>query len=212
MILLQPSATMIISGATCSGKSMWIARLLRERNEIFLVPPKKCLFCYSVYQPLYDEMSSELGSFITFFSGLPNEEDISSFTDGSECSVLVLDDMLASAYDSSVLSDLFTKSAHHRKIFTINVTQNLLPKGRYARTINLNCHYVCLLKNPRDCLQISHLARQTGLNNTMVQAYNDATSAKWGYLLVQLHPATDSDQRLVTHIFSGEDTVCYLAR
>ena len=94
-------------------KSKWMARVLREREELFLDPPQKCLFCYSVYQPLYDEMSQDLGSFITFFSGIPKQEDISNFTDGSQPTMLVLDDMLSSAYDSSILADLFTKIAHH---------------------------------------------------------------------------------------------------
>ena len=66
---------------------------------------------------------------------------LNNFSDGSELSLLILDDGMRSAYDSNCIADLFTKFAHHRKIFIINVTQNLMPKSKHSRMINLNCHY-----------------------------------------------------------------------
>ncbi len=55
---------------------------------------------------------------------------------------------------------MFTTDSHQLNISVFKITQNLFSQGKYARTIGLNCHYVFLLKNPRDRFQISVLGKQ----------------------------------------------------
>ena len=64
-----------------------------------------------------------------------------------------------------------------------------------------------VFKNPRDALQMSHLARQmyTGHVKFVQEAFKNATSVPYGYLLVDLKQDTPEDMRLCTTIFPDDD-------
>jgi hypothetical protein len=61
---------------------------------------------------------------------------------------LIILDNLMDETDQRVAS-LFTKKSHHRNISVMYIVQNLFHRGKHHRTINLNAHYMVLLKNPR---------------------------------------------------------------
>jgi hypothetical protein len=75
-------------------------------------------------------------------------------------SLLILDDLLNQVYSQKVC-DLFTKGSHLRNVSVILITQNLFHQGRFCRDISLNAKYLVLIKNVRDRLQFSHLARKS---------------------------------------------------
>ena len=56
-----------------SGKSFWTFRLLREKENMFSFPPEKVLYCYGIYQPLFEQMEKEM-PFVSFHQGLPDED------------------------------------------------------------------------------------------------------------------------------------------
>jgi hypothetical protein len=74
------------------------------------------------------------------------------------------------------------------------------------RNISLNAHYIVLFKSPRDKQQISMLPRQInpGKVQEFMRSYEDATSRPHGYLMLDLKPTTDDQQRLKTNILPGE--------
>ena len=80
-------------------------------------PPQHIVYCYSIYQPLFDQYPD-----IEFVEGLP---DLSQF-DGSKNVLLILDDMMSEI--NQTMTDLFTKGSHHRNISVIFITQNLFHK------------------------------------------------------------------------------------
>ena len=100
------------------------------------------------------------------------------------------------------VTTLFTKKSHHRNTSVLYLVQNLFPKNKESRTINLNSQYMVEFKNPRDASQMSHLARQmyTGRAKFVQEAFKDATSIPYGYLLVDLKQDTPEDMRLRTAI------------
>ena len=75
------------------------------------------------------------------------------------------------------------------------------------RTISLNCHYIILMKNPRDVQQVSILSRQIFPSYTkyFLEAYNDATSMAYGYIRIDLTPDTPENLRLSTRLTSEEN-------
>lgn len=103
--------------------------------------------------------------------------------------------------------DLFTKGSHHYNISVIFVTQNIFNQGRGRRDISLNAHYIVCFKSPRDKLQIRHLARQIHPEKPefIQEAYNDATSKPYGYLLFDLTQTTHDRYRYRTSIFSTDN-------
>ncbi len=63
-----------------------------------------------------------------------------------------------------------------------------------------------LFKSPRDKQQVSILARQVnpGKIQKFMAAYEEATSRPHGYLMLDLNPTTDDQQRLKTNVLPGE--------
>jgi len=89
--------------------------------------------------------------------------------------------------------------------------QNLFDKGKSHRTVSLNAHYMVLFKNPRDKSQIDVLGRQMYPSNSrfLTDAFADATSAAYEYMVIDLRAETPEIARVVTKIMPGDDMVIY---
>ena len=206
-----PECTSIsVTGATLSGKTRWVLRLLRHKDEMFISPPEKVLYCYGIYQPLFEQMEKEF-PFITFHHGLPSEENLNSLSDETMCNLVVLDDLMETVTSSGEMANFFVKGMHHRHLSILFLSQNLYCKGKHSRTINLNTHILVLMKNPRDVSQLQCLARQAflGRSGFLLDAYKDATSQAYGYLVLDFSPSGEEEYRVRTKVFPGEDTVVY---
>jgi len=148
---------------------------------------------------------------VVFREGLPQMTD--SVFDGSQPTLLVIDDLMSET--NQLVSDIFTKISHHRNISVVYMTQNVFDKNKYARTISLNALYFVLFKNPGDANQFAVLSRQMYPDSWRfaVEAYRDATSTPFSYLLVDLRPAIEDERcRLRTNIFRGEHQYVYVRK
>ena len=117
--------------------------------------------------------------------------------------------MQISAMNDPFIANLFSRESHHRNLSVILLLQNLYHQGKFSRDINLNAHYLILFRNPRDQMQIKHLSRQLGQSDNILKAYNDSTSEYYGYLLIDISPASDPTYMLRTKIFPDEYTIIY---
>ena len=124
-----------------------------------------------------------------------------------------MDDLMTSTDDRVV--DFFTKISHHRNLSVVYLTQNLFfYKNQQTRTVSLNSHYIVLFKNARYATDVANLARQMypGKSAFMFEAFKNATSASYGYLLIDLTQKTDHKLRLRTGIFPGDVQYVYLRK
>ena len=206
-----------ISGVTGSGKTTLVHRLLVHKDALYTQSVHHIMYCMSVQQPLYAKMKETLS--ISFHEGVPTEQDLETFTDGSQHTLIVLDDLMEEVVKSVDAQNLFTKYSHHRNISVVYVNQNMYASGPCSRNLSLNTQYFILLANPRDVGQIDVLSRQTGLGKLLKESYKDCVQNKrYGYLLICLHPADveavgaspRSRARLHTDIFPGEHLVSYV--
>lgn len=62
-------------------------------------PPQKVLYCYGIYQPLFEVMERKL-PFITFHQGLPTEKELNAFSDEKVCNLVALDDIMGTVTSS----------------------------------------------------------------------------------------------------------------
>ena len=193
-----------------SGKSFWTFRLLREKDDMFSSPPEKVLYCYGIYQPLFDTLEKEL-PFVTFHQGLPNEAMLQDLSSSSRCNLVILDDLMDYVTSSREMESLFVKGVHHLHLSVLYINQNLFCKGKHSRTININTHIYVLMKNPRDVSQLQCLARQAflGKSSFLMEAYKDATLRPYGYLVLDFSPGVEETYRVRTRVFPGEDTIIY---
>lgn len=197
--------TCVVAGPTQSGKTSWVVKLLEEKQFLFSESPQNVVWCYGVWQSSYDEMGHLVNKWV---EGLPKMEDF----DPAVNNLVIIDDLMAET--DQRITHLFTKGSHHHNVSIIYLVQNLFHKGKEHRTISLNAHYLVIFKNPRDANQISHLAKQMypGKIKFLQDAFRDATSTPYGYLLLDLKQTTPDDLRVRTHIFQAEYINVYLPK
>ena len=199
----------MVAGPTGSGKTKWVYTFLQQMDYLYETPPRKIMYCYGIYQPLFEEMEQELPQ-LTLHRGLPTTKDIEDFAEGQH-DLIVLDDLMHDVLDSKTVELMFTRDCHHRKLSVIFITQNIYGQGKSARTIALNCWYMVLFKNIRGTSQIQTLGRQLfpRKSGMLTEAFADATNVPFGYLMIDLTPRGRDDYRLRSGIFRGDDLVLY---
>ena len=143
---------------------------------------------------------------IRFHRGLPDPSHLTKWFGPARGGVLVLDDFMEEGGQDQRVLDLFTKDSDHRNITVLYLTQDLFPPGKFSKTINHNAHYIVAFKNPLD---------QTGVRTILLQAFPDrwrqvsnlckcVTSRPFGYLMLDVHPASDDRYRFWSHLTPRE--------
>lgn len=170
-------------------------------------PPRSVLYCYGIYQPLFDKMKTVIPN-IRFHEGLPTMETVREFTADRRHRLIVLDDLMHSVVCNVEMELLFTQGCHHRRISVLFLTKNLYVQGSRSRSIALNTSYLVLMRNVRGIGQIATLSRQLYPGKSKI--LTDATGMTYGYLVVDLSPHSDDTYRLRTNVFPGEDPIVYV--
>ena len=195
--------TATIPGPSQCGKTQWTLKFIKHINQMVSPSIERIVWCYSIYQDIFDDQKN-----IEFHEGIPSE----AMFDGKRRTLLILDDLMSQVDD--LVENIFTKLSHHKSVSVLFLTQNLFFKSKQARTISLNSHHIVIFKNARDAMQISNLARQMypGNRKFMIEAFKDATSGPYGYLLIDMKPYTEEAYRLRTNIFPGETHYVYVRK
>jgi hypothetical protein len=189
--------TCICVGPTCSGKTQYIAKLIRHKDAVITPNVTRVIYSYKKYQPLFDTMPN-----VEFVQGL-------NFTlDKTIPTLLVIDDQMGDC--DSKLTELFTVCAHHENCSILFVSQVLFYQDKAYRTACQNAMYLILFRSPRCKAQIGHLARQMfppGKATKMLKAFDDATAKPFCNLIVDLKPDTPEQLRLKSNILPDEGDV-----
>lgn len=82
---------------------------------MFVNPLEKVIYCYGIYQTLFEEMEKEL-PFVTFHEGLPTASDLETLSDKTACNLVILDDLMQSVTSSPEMETLFVRGMHHRHL------------------------------------------------------------------------------------------------
>ena len=208
MIPLRHPTTVLVAGPTGCGKTEFVYKLLTTREAI-QPTPQRIIFIYSEWQPAYDRMKQALQNTIEFvkdYEPKPLYESISPATRN----MLVLDDQMDSEnMKGNTLCKFFTQGSHHRNLTVLYIVQNLFNQDKSMRTVSLNSHYLVLFKNPRDMTQIRSLAQQMYPKQTwfLVDAFDDATSKPFTYILIDLRSDTPDEIRVRARMFDKDPTV-----
>ena len=207
-VFKNPSSILVV-GPSNSGKTTFLSKLLLENKDVFEVPPRKIVYCYGSWQPLFERPQFKA---IHFHEGVPTEDDLHRwFTNSKESKggVLVMDDLMSDGGDDKTVLKIFTQHSHHMHLTTFYICQDLFPKGKYAKTISRNAQYIIVFKNPRDTLAIKTLLIQMYPSTwrKVLDVYNNVTKPAWSYLVFDLHPRTPDTCRLVSHVLQHEGCI-----
>ena len=155
----HPAMIMVV-GPTQSGKSYFVEQLLKSNSIKY--PSRKAKhvqWFYTQWQPLYDRLQATLGKGITFIQGLPEVNDNLENINDQVQNLWVLDDLMDEAVNSSVISQLFTRS-RHRNLSVILLLQNMFRKGKFNTNISSNSQYMVLFRSPSDHKQMDIVAER----------------------------------------------------
>lgn len=204
---LQHPFSMVVSGPSNSGKTHFVSQLIENADKIFSVKIHNFVYIYSVWQPMFDQLL-KIRPF-NFIQGIPASLADDTILPVSANNLLILDDLMNEASNNIEVQNVFTQYVHHRNLSCIYLMQNLFIQGKASRTISLNTNYMVIFKNSRDNYQISLLARQMYPGNVQyfLQAFKDATSRPYGYLLIDFKAMTPDCFRLRTDILSDTPVV-----
>ena len=198
--------SLIISGASTSGKTSLLLKILENNRQLITPEPAEIVYCYTEYQdhvPRLELMGVKCH---------PNAPDDALIDGLKKPALLVMDDCM-NVVSERFLTDLLTRKVHHRQLGAIFVTQSLFEKNlRVARS---NAHYIILTRAPSAQLSIRSLGYQLFPNQLpyFLDAYKlAAEGVPYGYLLITLHPAIDSRLRLRTNIMPGEVQIVFIPK
>lgn len=215
LIPFKPGCISIV-GPSRSGKSFLIHSILKERNNMFTpgIKINKILYCYSVYQKEFENLSNHIGDDIIFHQNIPSKEYIEEFVNqNKDFNMIILDDLQNECLDNVDVLKLFTESSHHLDLIVIMSNHNLYSQGRFAKTIQLNSNYLIIFELVRDLGQLRTLASQMypGKLKSFLKIYSDCClNTKWGYLTVNLNSnLNDDEHRLYTQILPGQTPIVY---
>uniref|UniRef100_A0A914IH82 AAA+ ATPase domain-containing protein n=1 Tax=Globodera rostochiensis TaxID=31243 RepID=A0A914IH82_GLORO len=189
---------MIISGPSSSGKSTFLLNLVAEYRELIDPTPASILYCFGEMSTIVPVLQK---AGISVYAGVPPEELIRRQT---KPLLLILDDLLMSI-DEKYLSELFTKKSHHQNFAVVFVTQNLFE--RKIKVARQNAQYVVLMRSPNSVLAVRNLGVQLFPRQLdfFLDAYRQATSQPYGYLVIDMSASSDPVLRLRTGIFKEDE-------
>lgn len=196
---------MIVSGQTGSGKTCFIEQLIRNQDELHDKPFDKIILAYSMLQPVYLRLQSEVPG-LELSDGFPEQEL-------TENTLLILDDLMLELENDKRVAVMFTKM-RHLNISTIMVLQNFYHDSKYIRTMARNAHYLVIFPNPRDMGMIMTLGRQIFPMKPkfLPDAFDQATKKPYGYLFIDLKPGTDPKYRLREGVLPNEQCYVYMPK
>ena len=202
--------TSVVSGPTRSGKTEWTKKLIRYSQELITPPPDKIIWCYGEWQDSYNDLAQIPN--LEMVEGIPDTATLKR--DKTVRKLVVCDDLMQdlSTSKNNELVSLFCRGSHHWNIAIVHIVQNLFYSN--LRTARINSHYIVLLKNPSDRLQVINLGKQLypGQQKFFVDAFNDACAQPFGYLMIDNEPTTNDQVRLRTNIFPGEQCYAYVPK
>ena len=195
--MFRTPLSIVVAGPSGCGKTHFVSRLLEDPGRYFQQgPPRALHYCYGAWQPGFEPLKKRG---IHFHEGIPQTTDLDTWYP-PEGGVLILDDLMEEGGNDKRVLDLFTKHSHHRHITVLCLCQDLFSPGKYAKTKSRNAHYVVAFKNPRDQLGIRHPTYWCDA----LRVYEDVTQRPYGYLMFDLHPASDDRYRLFANLLKGE--------
>ena len=122
--------SLLVVGPTHSGKTYFVQQIL-ENNRIVYEEQKsiRIFWYYNQWQECYEKLKKSLGKSIRFERGVPKLSEDLCEINARYNNIIILDDLMAEATDSPVVSRLFTQG-RHRNASVILSLQNMFPKGK----------------------------------------------------------------------------------
>ena len=183
---------------------MFTTKLLSDNVELFLAPRKNTHYYYTSWQKGFKKLKK---GGVKFHRGMPDNGALPKWF--PQAVVLVMDDLMDEGSNEKRVLDLFTKHSHHQNIMVIYLYRDLFPIGKFAKTISQNAYHVVAFKKLSDRLGIRNLLLQSLPTSwqDLLNTFAKVTERPIGYMLLDLHLASQDDQCVLSHLLKDEGFV-----
>ena len=202
-----PFSILVVGPSEC-GKTVFTEKLLLDDAELSDNASTPVHYCYEAWQDRFQTMKDRG---VQFHEGIPDHSKLVQWFPHSGGGILVLDDLMDEGSNDKRVLDLFTKHSRHQNVTVLYLCQDMFPMGKYAKSISRNAHYIVAFKNPRDQLGVRNVLLQSFPTTwkESLDTFHRATTRPYGYLVLDLHPASSDDQRLLSHLLKDEGWTRY---
>ena len=136
--------SLLVVGPTQSGKTYFVQQILKHNRIVYEEQKSIGIFWYyNQWQKCYEKLKKSLGKSIRFERGVPELSEDLCEINARYNNIIILDDLMAGATESPVVSRLFTQG-RHRNASVILLLQNMFPKRKYNTDISRNAQYLAL--------------------------------------------------------------------
>ena len=121
--------SLLVVGPTQSGKTYFVEQILKHNRIVYEEQKSiRISLYYNQWQECYEDLKTSLGKRIRFERGVPELSENLCEINPRYNNIIILDDLMAEATDSPVVSRLFTQGRHRNASCVILLLQNLFPK------------------------------------------------------------------------------------
>ena len=187
---------MTACGPSQCGKSYFIAKLIKNHDELIHPRIDKLLYLYSADQPNYDDIKKHIRDnahtstlqtyeFLDCSKGIPSIDEIK--TKLGKATLLVLDDLMLIATANSTnltnLNNIASRDSHHSNTSVIFVCQNLNFGSGKLRNCRVNSQYHVMFKSLTDSRDIEMVANNKKIcQGVLHRILNDIGKKQYPYL------------------------------
>ena len=205
-------STHLLVGASCSGKTFRMDRILRLKNELLRNGPsiRNVIFFYASWQPVYERLKRD-GVVSKWVNKMPTKseyiEAVKYYKDRGG-SIVVIDDFMREV--GGDMCDIVCVCSRHYNVTTFILFQNLFHADKSARTISRNVRFLHLHKTPRDNSQVRFLASQISPGNFkwIVDAFTEATQKPYSCFLFDFSQDCPEELRYRSGYLPEEFPIC----
>ena len=174
-VKLPTNLKALLIGCSESGKSTFLANLIKHKDSVFPEPYAKFLFCFPhfdssyaatrdlTYQKTLEEWAKP--SQIIFYNHIIKKEELLEEADATLPGkiLLIVDDFSEQITNDPLVYDLFSKYSSHRSINTIiSLHQGIKSKkshGTFASLVQQNCNFVVIFRNIANRAAIGEMSK-----------------------------------------------------
>lgn len=212
VIPFQDKSTILVAGASQSGKTILLRDILLHPEDMFKTTPTVCIFVFSHWQSPYEAIKEKWGDRVLFTQKIPSEEQVEEVMKGHKHGLFVADDKGSEVNTSPFFVNLLCRLSHHCQMTSFCLLQDANFTSKTGSTLKKNFHVIILLRSPRERGFVRALGMQLGEYKCLIEAYDDAVKEKYGYICIDLHPAADSNLKYRTNIVPNSDQPCIVYR
>lgn len=154
---------MSISGASMSGKSEFLVKLVQHRSSLFDTEFLRIIYCAPEsltlrHNPIFQKIKDAFPA-AELNLGLPDSTKL-NLTLNNEPVLLLVDDLMQAFLQSEEMLTLMTAGVHHFRISLCVTLQDYYFSGKYRISFMKNCVYRVIFYNRLDLTEIRTISTQ----------------------------------------------------